>query len=86
MYIIMPITKSGKSRKREIRVGNRLELNKDKYNCSDNLNYQETINNEKHSLSRISCNNDSSVTDIRTVLCYVCNKKWQNQKGEIVNT
>lgn len=68
-----------KTRKREI--GNRPDI--DKFNCSDNLNYQETINNEKHSLSNICCNYNNIIVPLWTlwtVLCYVCNKKVAKPK------
>ena len=55
------------NQKREI--GNRLEPHLVEFNSSDNLNYQQSINKQKYSLSHISCSylievKSISVTDI----------------------
>ena len=86
---VMSVTRCGKARKRG--KGNRSEPNLDKFNSSDNLNYQKSLNKQKYSLSHISCAfligvKNNSVTDITNVSCNVRNKKWQNQKGQIAYT
>ena len=56
MYILInvTITKCGKTIKREI--SNRRESDLDKFNSSDNRNYQESgMNKQRYSLSHISC-------------------------------
>ena len=67
-FCVMSVTKSCKTKKQKI-VGNRLETHLDKFNSSDNLNYQQSINKQKYSLSHISCSylievKSISVTDI----------------------
>ena len=84
-FYVMSVTKKWQNQKWEI--GNRPEPHLDKFNSSDNLTYQESINKQKHSLwnSHISCSEligvkNSSVTDITDSFRYMHysrNKKYQ---------
>ena len=66
--LIFLIGEEKKPKKRN-RYSNRPEPDLDKFYSCDNLNYQESINRQNFSLTRISCSyligvKDNSVTDI----------------------